>query len=561
MRAKFVAAFAAVLTLFLAFASSANADFEPYGVSGGMPFKASCPANQYVAGFFGRVGGWLDDVGLICAPTIGTTSFGDPVQSPQFFGGLGGGTTSTQCDKGTVVKYIHYFVQYDRANSDAIQYIRGISIDCAHADGTTASNKCFGICHDGETSHTIGAEFGITPTGQVDNNCAPGLMTGLNGRTNQYVVALGALCGPLPKAVTVVASNAGQPIKTTGGNKITDSVMICQGGGMTIAPVSGTTASFYLSFAAAPQGANTAQPAPGQCAWSSGPLSGAFKKFAVGSLDPKFAQLQQAAQSGGSFILEAHPLGGGTIYVDRIDNVQLASGSESGTGGTVASGNANANASPAGSGYALDCQGGGDMNISGGGAVLGGSSFFNVSFGAAPQGSNASPPGPGTCAWQDRALRPGEPLVLQIPNQLSGIDVLKQAIDGGTFEVNVNTVGKVLLVNQVDDVQVASGQSGGSAAGSGGDQGAAGTGTGAGTTAKGSGASVLMPPIAEDNGSGTPAIVARAVNVHTAASGGSVIGSLGAGTAVTNLGCSKGWCHVAFPGGQGFVAQSFLGPQ
>ncbi|HVX61412.1 MAG TPA: hypothetical protein VHC19_12445, partial [Pirellulales bacterium] len=234
MRAKIIATVAAVLTLFLAFATSAQADFEPYGpVGAGTPFKASCPANQYVAGFFGRVGSWLDDIGLICAPTFGTTSFGDPVQLPQFFGGLGGGTTSTQCDKGSVVKYIHYFVQYDRADSDSIQYIRGISIDCAHADGTKASNKCFGICHDGDTNHTVGAEFGAAPTGQVDNNCSPGLMTGLNGRTNQYVVALGALCGPLPKDIVHVAANSGKPIKTTGGsgNLPADQDIVCTGGG------------------------------------------------------------------------------------------------------------------------------------------------------------------------------------------------------------------------------------------------------------------------------------------------------------------------------------------
>ncbi len=536
MRAKIISVIALLLTAFLVSTDFAAADFAPYGGDAGNAFSKSCPANQYVAGFFGHVGAWLDNIGLTCAPAIGNTGFGEPQQTPQFFGGLGGAPTSTQCDAGTVVRHMHYFVQYDDANSDELQFIRGISYDCARADGSVASNKCFGQCHDGDHSMTF-----VPTSANVDNDCGPGLVVGLQGRSGQFVSSLGALCGRRP---TVVAANTNSqlPIKTTGGagTKVSDTVMICQGGGgMSVTPVSGAASSVFVNFVAAPQGANVAQPAPGQCAWSTGPIGSVWKKLGVGTAQPIGQQLVKAAQNGGSFILEARTLGNGIVYVDRIDNVQLASGA----GGTAASGNANTPAPPAGSGYVLACQGGGDMRISGGGAVIGGSSFFDVSFEAAAQGANASPPGPGTCAWLDRALRPGEPLALKVPNDIANASRLNRAIEGGTFQVHANNEGKDLLVNQIDSVHTGGGQA------AGGDQGTASSG------------SVLMPPIAEDDGGGQPMTVARAVNVHTQASGGSVLGSLAPGTSVTSLGCSKGWCHITFTGGEGWVAQTFLGPQ
>ena len=545
MRAKVLCLFALLPSVFFASTDFAAAGFAPYGGDGGTAFSTSCPANQYVAGFFGRVGDWLDDIGLTCAPAIGNTGFGAPVQTPQFFGGLGGAITSSQCDAGTVASHLHYFVQFDRAQNDDVQYIRGISYDCARANGSVASNKCFGHCHDGDRSGGLGATFSNAGSPDVDNNCAPQLVVGLAGQSNQFVVALGAICAPLLQVVAANNQTSSLPIKTTGGaaSKVVDNVTICQGGGgMTVTPVPGTASSVYVTFVAAPQGANVAQPGPGQCAWSSGPIGSVWKKLALGISQPIGHQLVQAAQNGGSFIVEAHTLGNGIVYVDRIDSAQPASGSSA----TVASTGIPDTAPPAGSGYVLACQGGGDMNISGGGATVGGPSYFTVAFRSAAQGANAAPPDPGTCAWVDRALRPGEPLVLNVPNQLAGADQLRQAIDGGTFQVHANTEGKELLVNQIDSAQPASAAAGGSD----------------GTTTGGSGSgSALQPPIAGDDGGGQPATIAKAVNVHTTAGGGTVLGSLAAGTSVTLLDCSKSWCHVQFTGGDGYVAQSFLNLQ
>ena len=259
-------------------------------------------------------------------------------------------------------------------------------------------------------------------------------------------------------------------------------------------------------------------------------------------------------------IAAAVPCPSGQIrYQGNCQAPPLLPGSTTGSGGGFiqlipsSSGSGAASATPpAGSGYVLACQGGGDMNVSGGGAVLGGSSFFIVSFNAAAQGASAAPPDPGTCAWIDRALRPGEPLALNVPSDLDGADKLNKAIKGGTFEVHANTVGKELLVNQIDSVEL-----GGKS------KDAAGVSVNIGTSnaGGGNGGSVLQPPIAENTGGGQPMTVAKAVNVYTKAGGGSALGSLAAGTAVTSLGCGKGWCHIQFTGGEGYIAQSSIAPQ
>jgi hypothetical protein len=59
--------------------------------------------------------------------------------------------------------------------------------------------------------------------------------------------------------------------------------------------------------------------------------------------------------------------------------------------------------------YPLACNGGGNMKVS----VLSrghqGRTTFVVEFVRAPQGANARAPGPGECAWLDRAVAPEEP--------------------------------------------------------------------------------------------------------------------------------------------------------
>jgi len=518
----------------LAVPAASAADFYVLGSMGDSGAADQCASGQYVVGFEVAAGAWFDRIAVVCG-TIGSNFAWSTKTVLPARGGPGGGPesdTGTLCTTQEIVTgFLAYFTE-DR------RQVQGVTLNCSSAATGAVRAMSFWSPHQDTAQYHASEDC---PSGEA--------AIGFNIRYGKAVNGLGLICGPYSAAAVTANAQPSKPIKTTGQpvggsatSTVADNVLVCQGGGMAVTPVSGSSTSMFVSFVAAAQGAGQAQPAPGQCAWSSGPIGSVWNKLGVSTTQPMGPQLMQAAQNGGSFVVEARTLGNGIVYVSRIDGVQPASGS-----GTTAAANA-ATTPPAGSGYVLACQGGGDMNISGGGAVLGGSSFFIVSFKAAAQGAGAAPPDPGTCAWIDRALRPGEPLTLQIPNDLQGVGKLKQAIDGGTFQVHANTVGKDLLVNQVDDAVPAQG---GTAA-------TTDDNSGGGTSASGGG-SVLQPPITGDNGGGQPMTIAKAVNVYTKAGGGSALGSLPAGTPVMSLGCKKSWCHVTFTGGDGYVAQSSLG--
>ena len=530
-RISFAVFFALALLGSAAVPTPASATVFPVvGSRGDAGATDQCPSGTYVVGFHVRGGAWLDQIAVVCGSWSQSSLSWSNETIFQGRGGSGGAPlpeAGTTCSPEELVDNINIYLD------DGGKQVNRIDIYCYSVK--------FG---KDETVYIRppGLADGVPAAGQ---HCPTGeIATGLNIRYGKDVNGLGLICGPyVPPAAAVanaqqapVVSNAGKPIKTTGGagTFAPDKDLVCQGGGgMTVTPVPNDASTDYVSFAQA----STASPAAGQCAWTTGPIGGAFNKLILTTKQPMAQQLLQAAQNGGSFTGKGRTLGGGIIMVTGVESAQPTSG-----GGT-ATATSSAGSPAAGSGYVLVCQGGGDMHVSGGGVTLGGPSYAIVSFDAAPQGASAAPPGPGTCAWTDRALRAGEPLTLQIPNDLPGGDKLKQAIDGGTFQVHANTVGKALVVNQVDDAKPSQG---GAATAT--DN----TGNGASTSG---GGSALQPPIAEDTG---PATIAKAVNVHTSANGKTVIGSLPAGTGVTSLGCSGGWCHVSFSGGQGYVAQSFL---
>jgi hypothetical protein len=179
--------------------------------------------------------------------------------------------------------------------------------------------------------------------------------------------------------------------------------------------------------------------------------------------------------------------------------------------------------------------------------------YVYISFGAAPQAAVVASPGAGQCAWGNRPLAGNEGKRLALALTSDDAQRLVQAAkNGGTFIVEGRPLATVaIMVTKIDSVQVAAAATGGPVFVPASQQGGGGSSAGGG--------SALQPPIADGDDSGTPTTIARAVNVHTETnSGGRVLGSLSAGTQVTNLGCSKGWCHISFAGGDGWVGQTFL---
>jgi len=98
--------------------------------------------------------------------------------------------------------------------------------------------------------------------------------------------------------------------------------MSCQGGaGMTVTTGSGGSGVF-VNFIPAAQGANSAQPGPGQCAWSDRPVApGEPHRLAFLKSAPN-AQLLLQAVTGGTFQVKAQPIST-FLMVSSIDNVQV----------------------------------------------------------------------------------------------------------------------------------------------------------------------------------------------------------------------------------------------
>ena len=77
------------------------------------------------------------------------------------------------------------------------------------------------------------------------------------------------------------------------------------------------------------------------------------------------------------------------------------------------------------------CRGGGGMR-----ADIQANGTMHVFFTPAAQGANTAPPGPGQCAFLDRALRPGEPTQLRTSFGAAR-SLLDTIVSGGAFDVHV----------------------------------------------------------------------------------------------------------------------------
>src|SRR6185369_2886226 len=102
--------FAAAMTFAIVLASAQPAHAIVIGAMGGPgggPFNLTCPAGQYLVGFHARSGGWVDAVGIICAPyDAATRRLGDKISDPRITGGVGGGPQDIYCPAGDPIKAI-----------------------------------------------------------------------------------------------------------------------------------------------------------------------------------------------------------------------------------------------------------------------------------------------------------------------------------------------------------------------------------------------------------------------------------------------------------------------
>src|SRR5262245_53708134 len=85
-----------IIPIFAPGNAEAVGDLPMEGGSGGGPFRAECPAGQYLLGVSVGSGAWIERIAPLCAPFLPEGVFG--TRAPlSFHGGPGGGPQQTFC--------------------------------------------------------------------------------------------------------------------------------------------------------------------------------------------------------------------------------------------------------------------------------------------------------------------------------------------------------------------------------------------------------------------------------------------------------------------------------
>jgi hypothetical protein len=268
-----------------------------HGGSGDIANRQMCPGTEYVVGFEGRSGQWIDRISLICAPLLPGGGVGQAHTIDAAFGGNGGGPNSAKCRKGVMTGIKYWTVM-------AARFVWEI-------DGT---------CTDPVTHQLLDvARFqsaaGILLQTPTDTACPNGMAgIGLQGRWGQHVNAVGFICARLAKPPAPVASEQTPP-------RGPSRMLFCQGGNMGVS-TGPLKLSIIIQFKAAPQSARAAIPARGECAWQDSPVGSNEPKEIYVPLKSEMKPIVETAQKGGIFLIHAS-VQGNSIQIDKIDSVNV----------------------------------------------------------------------------------------------------------------------------------------------------------------------------------------------------------------------------------------------
>jgi len=183
-------------SIFLAGAASANTMTEVFGGPGGAPFSMTCGPGQYVVGFYARAGAWVDGIGLICAPYTAATGKLGAGSRKGYAGGRTGAEQEVSCAPGQPVTGIA--LVHTRGNGLKRQYVNTVAVSCARDQPRTrcisTGEGCGGIL-ERESVGMVGSD----PRPYDVLNCpAHEIATGIQGRSGNFVDAIGLICGPPP---------------------------------------------------------------------------------------------------------------------------------------------------------------------------------------------------------------------------------------------------------------------------------------------------------------------------------------------------------------------------
>jgi hypothetical protein len=185
--------------------SAAAKNFPVQGGHGEHSIVVGCTRGEYMIGFTGRIGSWIDRIGPVCAPLLPSMAVGEK-RVPATYGGNGGEPSAMTCETDEVLQGI----AADRlsARPDTLQSVKLL---CGSTNGS------YQIWH-GEPGEGGGFSASWNRDGSyalvLNQTCPKGEWAWAIGiRYGQYVTALGLMCRKpdLPTTAATPPTPAGPP--------------------------------------------------------------------------------------------------------------------------------------------------------------------------------------------------------------------------------------------------------------------------------------------------------------------------------------------------------------
>jgi uncharacterized protein DUF4189 len=161
--------------------------FPAQGGAGDLQNAEECDKGEYVVGFKGRVGAWIDRLSPLCAPLLGlkrTPQMGS-AKAKGAFGGSGGSPAQVECGGGLIAG-----IEITLTNNNRMVY--EIKFDCSavQPNGSTAVVPA-------EAGKRFGGEASL-PQKRIKNECPAGeAAKGIQANWGQHVNAIGLICGTI----------------------------------------------------------------------------------------------------------------------------------------------------------------------------------------------------------------------------------------------------------------------------------------------------------------------------------------------------------------------------
>lgn len=171
---------------------------------GGGGTSLDCPAGEYVIGFTGRSGAWIDALGVVCAPLNGA-GFASPGDPTAMQGKLDGGTQfpggAILCPPGMAVDYI----QWNMTRAPDAGHVDNIVFECRAPGGSPGARDQAPVVLI-FTAEPAG--FSVNEAADYASECwgDGGFAKGIDIRASGSVEALDLDCAPAPVPAPPVAN-------------------------------------------------------------------------------------------------------------------------------------------------------------------------------------------------------------------------------------------------------------------------------------------------------------------------------------------------------------------